>query len=321
MALSLLLRDLIEHKQFFTRPINGFVMANSSSSRTDVEIFETESYAEEEFQPIDETDPPEIERTRISRKRAAEVFTDDRAMVVGDNFEGRIAQLQREIESLREVKSDQRLTQMADELSKMRINSMAAQSFVVNIGQPQQAAGSTFALDELAKRIPANIVPSDQFLALEQRVATLEQRVGYSNLPSPLYQTIVNMRRQLALLTASPERVEDVSRALNFWLNTVSKSQTPDKVSQLYDRFENLDPLLSELPQLVQRLLSLRTLHEEAAFCQNVVKDLDATLQAVRKEISRWIECLNSFELKSGIVEQSPERKCDTQSDTMSKLL
>ncbi|XP_061871459.1 dynactin subunit 2 [Colius striatus] len=62
---------------------------------------------------------------------------------------------------------------------------------------------------------------------------------------------------------------------------TVQDADTQSKIHQLYETLQRWDPVASTLPDVVQRLLTLRDLHEQATQFGQVLVHLDTTQQEV----------------------------------------
>ncbi|NXV71858.1 DCTN2 protein, partial [Atlantisia rogersi] len=62
---------------------------------------------------------------------------------------------------------------------------------------------------------------------------------------------------------------------------TVQDADTQSKIHQVYETLQRWDPLASTLPDVVQRLVTLRDLHEQATQFGQVLVHLDTTQQEI----------------------------------------
>ncbi|XP_059415583.1 dynactin subunit 2-like isoform X2 [Carassius carassius] len=138
---------------------------------------------------------------------------------------------------------------------------------------------------------------------LERRLAELEMAVGSgSEKQGPLsagvqggslMDTIELLQARVSALDAGTlDQVEARLQSVLGKMNEIAKhkaaiedAETQSKVSQLYDVVQKWDAMATSLPQLVQRLLAVRELHEQAMQFGQLLTHLDTTQQMINNSL------------------------------------
>ncbi|XP_052456380.1 dynactin subunit 2-like [Carassius gibelio] len=138
---------------------------------------------------------------------------------------------------------------------------------------------------------------------LERRLAELETAVGSgSEKQGPLsagvqggslMDTIELLQARVSALDAGTlDQVEARLQSVLGKMNEIAKhkaaiedAETQSKVSQLYDVVQKWDAMATSLPQLVQRLLAVRELHEQAMQFGQLLTHLDTTQQMINNSL------------------------------------
>ncbi|XP_023651231.2 dynactin subunit 2 isoform X2 [Paramormyrops kingsleyae] len=138
---------------------------------------------------------------------------------------------------------------------------------------------------------------------LEKRLAQLETAMGTgSNKQGPLTAwvqgaSIVDnlellQARVNALDSATLDQVEARLQSVLGKMNEIAKhkaaiedADTQNKVSQLYDVIQKWDAMATSLPQVVQRLVAVRDLHEQAMQFGQLLTHLDTTQQMINNSL------------------------------------
>uniref|UniRef100_A0A671SII7 Dynactin subunit 2 n=1 Tax=Sinocyclocheilus anshuiensis TaxID=1608454 RepID=A0A671SII7_9TELE len=138
---------------------------------------------------------------------------------------------------------------------------------------------------------------------LERRLAELEMAVGSgSEKQGPLsagvqggslMDTIELLQARVGALDAVMlDQVEARLQSVLGKMNEIAKhkaaiedAETQNKVSQLYDVVQKWDAMASCLPQLLQRLLAVRELHEQAMQFGQLLTHLDTTQQMINSSL------------------------------------
>ncbi|XP_026068719.1 dynactin subunit 2-like isoform X2 [Carassius auratus] len=138
---------------------------------------------------------------------------------------------------------------------------------------------------------------------LERRLAELETAVGSgSEKQGPLsagvqggslMDTIELLQARVSALDAGTlDQVEARLQSVLGKMNEIAKhkaaiedAETQSKVSQLYDVVQKWDAMATSLPQLVQRLLAIRELHEQAMQFGQLLTHLDTTQQMINNSL------------------------------------
>ncbi|XP_040395262.1 dynactin subunit 2, partial [Cygnus olor] len=134
---------------------------------------------------------------------------------------------------------------------------------------------------------------------LEKRLAQLEATVRYepdSQNPllvglkgTSLVETVQILQAKVNILdVAVLDQVEARLQSVLAKVNEIAKhkavvqdADTQSKIHQVYEMMQRWDPVASSLPDVVQRLLTLRDLHEQATQFGQVLAHLDTTQQEI----------------------------------------
>ncbi|XP_026121564.1 dynactin subunit 2 isoform X2 [Carassius auratus] len=138
---------------------------------------------------------------------------------------------------------------------------------------------------------------------LERRLAELETALGSGSEKqgplsagvqgSSLMDTIELLQARVGALDAATlDQVEARLQSVLGKMNEIAKhkasiedAETQNKVSQLYDVVQKWDAMATSLPQLVQRLLAVRELHEQAMQFGQLLTHLDTTQQMINNSL------------------------------------
>lgn len=138
---------------------------------------------------------------------------------------------------------------------------------------------------------------------LERRLAELEMSVGSgSDKQGPLSagvqgasltDTIELLQARVSALDAATlDQVEARLQSVLGKMNEIAKhkaaiedAETQNKVSQLYDVVQKWDAMATSLPQVVQRLMAVKELHEQAMQFGQLLTHLDTTQQMINNSL------------------------------------
>uniref|UniRef100_A0A4W5RXU0 Dynactin 2 (p50) n=1 Tax=Hucho hucho TaxID=62062 RepID=A0A4W5RXU0_9TELE len=138
---------------------------------------------------------------------------------------------------------------------------------------------------------------------LEKRLAELETAVGSgSDKQGPLSAGVQGgslmdtmellQARVSALDSATLDQVEARLQSVLGKMNEIAKhkaavedADTQNKVSQLYDVVQKWDAMATSLPQVVQRLMAVKELHEQAMQFGQLLTHLDTTQQMINNSL------------------------------------
>ncbi|XP_076870220.1 dynactin subunit 2 [Brachyhypopomus gauderio] len=144
---------------------------------------------------------------------------------------------------------------------------------------------------------------SAKIAELEKRLADLETAVGSgSDKQGPLSAGLQGssvmdtmellQARVSALDAATLDQVEARLQSVLGKMNEIAKhkaaiedADTQNKVSQLYDVVQKWDAMATSLPQVVQRLLAVKELHEQAMQFGQLLTHLDTTQQMINNSL------------------------------------
>lgn len=144
---------------------------------------------------------------------------------------------------------------------------------------------------------------SAKMAELEKRLADLETAVGSgSDKPGPLstgaqganlMDTLELLQARVSALdSATLDQVEARLQSVLGKMNEIAKhkaaiedADTQNKVSQLYDTVQKWDAMATSLPQVVQRLIAVKELHEQAMQFGQLLTHLDTTQQMINNSL------------------------------------
>uniref|UniRef100_A0A8C2BYQ2 Dynactin 2 (p50) n=1 Tax=Cyprinus carpio TaxID=7962 RepID=A0A8C2BYQ2_CYPCA len=144
---------------------------------------------------------------------------------------------------------------------------------------------------------------SAKIAELERRLAELETALGSgAEKQGPLsagvqgtslMDTIELLQARVGALDAATlDQVEARLQSVLGKMNEIAKhkaaiedAETQNKVSQLYDVVQKWDAMATSLPQLLQRLLAVRELHEQAMQFGQLLTHLDTTQQMINNSL------------------------------------
>uniref|UniRef100_A0A8C4GT86 Dynactin 2 (p50) n=1 Tax=Dicentrarchus labrax TaxID=13489 RepID=A0A8C4GT86_DICLA len=147
---------------------------------------------------------------------------------------------------------------------------------------------------------------SAKMAELEKRLAELEIAVGSGSdnfvlklkynlcICSCLYQDTIELlqARVSALDSATLDQVEARLQSVLGKMNEIAKhkaaiedADTQNKVSQLYDVVQKWDAVSTSVPQVVQRLVAVKELHEQAMQFGQLLTHLDTTQQMINNSL------------------------------------
>uniref|UniRef100_A0A7N6F6G1 Dynactin subunit 2 n=1 Tax=Anabas testudineus TaxID=64144 RepID=A0A7N6F6G1_ANATE len=125
---------------------------------------------------------------------------------------------------------------------------------------------------------------------LEKRLAELEIAVGTG---SDKQDTIELLQARVSALdSATLDQVEARLQSVLGKMNEIAKhkaaiedADTQNKVSQLYDVVQKWDAMSTSIPQVVQRLVAVKELHEQAMQFGQLLTHLDTTQQMINNSL------------------------------------
>ncbi|XP_018597734.1 dynactin subunit 2 isoform X1 [Scleropages formosus] len=146
-------------------------------------------------------------------------------------------------------------------------------------------------------------VDSAKIAELEKRLSELETAMGSgSDKQSPLtarvqggslMETLELLEARVSALdSATLDQVEARLQSVLGKMNEIAKhktaiedAETKNKVSQLYDVIQKWDAMATSLPQVVQRLVAVKELHEQAMQFGQLLTHLDTTQQMINNSL------------------------------------
>jgi len=172
----------------------------------------------------------------------------------------------------------------------------------VKLSSPPQsnavASGNTITYELYYSPDQAKHLQVSKLANVERRVASVEALVGLSSGGPPLISAVGELRDKVALLDAG--RLEGVQHRMKALLpqleaavGTLTRTQadvksgaasvpaTEKKINDLYETMNRWDLVAQQLPALVNRLLALRTLHEDSLNLSTTLNKLENEQEAV----------------------------------------
>lgn len=168
-------------------------------------------------------------------------------------------------------------------------------------------------------RLQSAISPDliQRYADLELRVTNLENVIGFYNKGDrqgaqnniPLNIRLEDMRRRVALLTASPDGLDRAVAKLQDLAQIVerirsagplaiqqAKTNENEKINELFCLIGSVTKMNETLPKVVSRLNSLRAIHADAQATTALVQNAQEALNIVQQEIKSWREAVESME-------------------------
>uniref|UniRef100_A0A4W5RXV0 Dynactin 2 (p50) n=1 Tax=Hucho hucho TaxID=62062 RepID=A0A4W5RXV0_9TELE len=117
---------------------------------------------------------------------------------------------------------------------------------------------------------------------LEKRLAELETAVGSgSDKQGPLSAGVQGGSLMVNILSSVLGKMNEIAKHKA----AVEDADTQNKVSQLYDVVQKWDAMATSLPQVVQRLMAVKELHEQAMQFGQLLTHLDTTQQMINNSL------------------------------------
>uniref|UniRef100_A0A669FC97 Dynactin 2 (p50) n=1 Tax=Oreochromis niloticus TaxID=8128 RepID=A0A669FC97_ORENI len=133
---------------------------------------------------------------------------------------------------------------------------------------------------------------SAKMAELEKRLAELETAVGSGSDKQVHTQSQLLQARVSALDSATLDQVEARLQSVLGKMNEIAKhkaaiedAETQNKVSKLYDVVQKWDAMSTSIPQVVQRLVAVKELHEQAMQFGQLLTHLDTTQQMINNSL------------------------------------
>uniref|UniRef100_A0AAX7U9D4 Dynactin subunit 2 n=1 Tax=Astatotilapia calliptera TaxID=8154 RepID=A0AAX7U9D4_ASTCA len=131
---------------------------------------------------------------------------------------------------------------------------------------------------------------SAKMAEVEKRLAELEMAVGSG---SDKQDTIELLQARVSALdSATLDQVEARLQSVLGKMNEIAKhkaaiedAETQNKVSKLYDVVQKWDAMSTSIPQVVQRLVAVKELHEQAMQFGQLLTHLDTTQQMINNSL------------------------------------
>lgn len=226
---------------------------------------------------------PESARNKFSRSTVhgeAPDFTDlkTRGWRVAATSESRaekIARIQRELQELESAESN-------DETVKSMLG--ALESVSLSSDKVRQSSGP----GKVASQISLESI--EKMSLLEGRLATLESRIGSSSRVS-LASEIETMRVKVALLTKDSTAIDRALPRLQALLEQaeeLKRSDLYDRILALHESSSSIAEATQSMPLVLERLQSLRKIHENAAESNAKMEAIRDALATRAHDIREW---------------------------------
>uniref|UniRef100_A0AAY4EX80 Dynactin subunit 2 n=1 Tax=Denticeps clupeoides TaxID=299321 RepID=A0AAY4EX80_9TELE len=193
----------------------------------------------------------------------------------------------------------QQAAQLKQQLVSAHLDSLLGPQANISLSDPD---GALLVLVCFTGRFVVNVI-CPQLTELEKRLAELETSIGSgSSKQGPLSTGVQGsslmdsmellQARVNALDSATLDQVEARLQSVLGKMNEIAKhksaiedAETQNKVSQLYDVVQKWDAMATCLPQVVQRLIAVKELHEQAMQFSQLLTHLDTTQQMISNSL------------------------------------
>jgi len=215
------------------------------------------------------------------------------------------------------------------------------------VNKPLQSTGQQGAKDSMVYELffkpdHTKELQTSKLSVLDKRINELEQLLGPNQgIPTiDLLSTVESLKEKLNLL-ATPKQLEllqrtvaSVSQELDKVLEKKQKQEEDTsakahetKVNEIFDTIHRWDGTAQQLPTIVSRLQTLKSLHEHGASFQKAVQQLETQQDELKKLLKFNGEVMNqvdsNFQSNLGIIQnnvQSLEARIVTLSKKMEEL-
>lgn len=153
---------------------------------------------------------------------------------------------------------------------------------------------------------------------LESRLTSLEKSLGINNmysymLKAPILPTLSHLSKKITLLTSSQNYIDSITKKVKDLvtemeiLSEKKSKMDPEtnestsilqeqKIDALYSSLETIESISPILPNLLDRLKALRTIHADAATVTTGLKDCTERQYIIQKELVELKEALERIE-------------------------
>uniref|UniRef100_A0A3B4E4U9 Dynactin subunit 2 n=1 Tax=Pygocentrus nattereri TaxID=42514 RepID=A0A3B4E4U9_PYGNA len=212
-------------------------------------------------------------------------------------------------ERLTPVVLAQRAAQLKQQLVSAHLDSLLGPNAHINLADPDGALAKRLMTQlELARGVrssaggegkgsglkgPDGVVLYELHSRPEHERFTESAKVRQSDSDEIITETIELLEARVSALDAATlDQVEARLQSVLGKMNEIAKhkaaiedAETQNKVSQLYDVVQKWDAMATSLPQVVQRLIAVKELHEQAMQFGQLLTHLDTTQQMINNAL------------------------------------
>jgi len=229
---------------------------------------------------------------------------------IGESLEERIRRLRDEIDEVRrevaaQGSDEDQIDDLENALAALRVRqNNAAAAIVKQIGtKPAPTPSSTLALN-----LAPQHAESWELEKLEERITGMEDTLGLSvSAERSLLPAIDALEEKVDLLSRSPKELEEqikrikrihVEGAKNKDEGDAPFGTTDTLIDSIYEILPSLEKMAPVVPAMLERLQSLRHIHEYAADSFDILKTVQHGQEKTDRNIHEWTESLVKLETK-----------------------
>lgn len=177
------------------------------------------------------------------------------------------------------------------------------------------------------------------YLHMEKRIAEIEHLIGISALDPEVYRegsnicdTVARLEKQVSLLdhrtiNVLQKKLESTNAELDKLMKRDSSEQrTGDfhKINQLYDKIQQWDTHVESIPLLIDRLASLKRVHDDAIISSNCIEKMQQQQSDIQRlldnEDTLLKQLTTSFQENMTIAEKNIRQMDERMSVLMNKI-
>lgn len=177
------------------------------------------------------------------------------------------------------------------------------------------------------------------YLHMEKRIAEIEHLIGISALDPEVYRegsnicdTVARLEKQVSLLdhrtiNVLQKKLESTNAELDKLMKRDSSEQrTGDfhKINQLYDKIQQWDSHVESIPLLIDRLASLKRVHDDAIISSNCIEKMQQQQSDIQRllgnEDTLLKQLTTSFQENMTIAEKNIRQMDERMSVLMNKI-
>ncbi|AGO10594.1 AaceriABR141Wp [[Ashbya] aceris (nom. inval.)] len=316
-----------EQEVFETSDNEGLVDEETDEARQDQEVVIDPVAAQDEARMVFESTivvSPGDFSGRIDR--CADLCRTGRA---GESVDQRLARIGRELQEIalsqeaeEHVDEAQELQEMYRALERERAQELGRVQARLQLGPSEEGAVRL-------PRVTLDAGDCERIVELERKIASLEASVGQTSSTKSVVTCVNELFHKVSLLENNEPLLEKFETSMKriskeYEESIIGRRATKDaalqkhitddlkttdtKVAEIYNSYNLLKKYTGVLPDLINRVQSLNTLHREVRDAATTIQDFDQNVAQLNAQAERWDTLLTEMEEKLDLHEASFEK-------------